>query len=190
MFDDPFNGFAGIFFYLMGLTWIDEGRRNRKDWGFKAIILPLALWFLYENSRLLSSPDIYDRIIGYAAVFCLASPLIGYILFGRQGRVRKALTKVIGFVIFGSALTLLLTTLVFDDQLIPAAAMAGFALAALAFIPYKRLIEKAKQRQRDKRYRRKQLEYERERRAREAAQAADQAREEDIIRNLVEKLRR
>jgi len=189
MFDDPFLAVAGIFFYLAGLNWIDEARHGRRDWGFKPIILPLALWFLYENSFLLFSSDIYDQLIGYAAVFCLASPLLGYILFGRQGRVRKTLFKMIGFAALGTALTFIFAAVVFEDQLTAPAPIAGFATAALAFLPYKRMFEALQRRRRNKQAKHQQLQYERARRAREAAQAANQAREEEFMRSLVEKLR-
>jgi membrane protein implicated in regulation of membrane protease activity len=189
VFDDPLLAAGGFFFYLLGIAWIDEARRGRGNWGTKAMLLPFALWFLYENSSLLSSHAIGDRVIGYAAVFCVASPVLGFILFGRQGRILKALFQIVLFLVLGTALTFALAVGVFDDQLTPVTAIAGFSLALLAFLPYKTAYKALQRRQQQRRYRKEQERVERERRAEAAAQAAQQAQQEAVFRKMVDRLR-
>ena len=95
---DFYYYFCGLVFAFFGYSYLEERKKNSERLGSKIFVIPLAGLFLYDNgNELWMSGDRVLQVIVLFTVFCIVSPLIGFLWYGKNGFFRKLLFSTLGF---------------------------------------------------------------------------------------------
>ena len=128
---DLFYYTCGAIFAAAGYGYFEKARRDGERIGSKLFMIPLAAWFCYENFlNLISSSHITLKIVAMIAAFCVASPFLGFVWYGRGGNIRKKLLNGLWFLCLFVIFTFIFIVLLGEQQHKPALFM-GFALTWL-----------------------------------------------------------